>query len=239
VYGLGAMFVNAVTGLRQAVEERRRIARELHDSLTHNISLIKVQAGIAVHLARQRGEPVPDTLLAIQEASSDAMRELRATLHVLRDQEEESPGSGLDRLGDLIGRARSAGLPAALTISGEARALPGDVERSAYRIVQEALTNAARHAGGGSALVQISYRPDTLSVRIDDDGRATPDAPPEPGIGLTGMRERVTALGGRLRAGPRREGGFTVEAELPVRTRHTGIPHRPRTALAQLSGRTG
>lgn len=234
VYGLGAMFVNAVTGLRLAVEERRRIARELHDSLTHDISLIKVQAGIAVHLARQRGEPVPDSLLAIQEASTDAMRELRATLHVLRDQEEETPGSGLDRLGDLVARARSAGLTTALTVSGERRTLPAEVERTAYRIIQEALTNATRHAGEASVLVQISYLPDVLSVRVDDDGRARPDAPPEPGIGLTGMRERVTALGGRLRAGPRREGGFTVEAELPARTRHTGVPHRSRPALAQI-----
>ena len=239
VYGLGAMFVNAVTGLRQAVDERRRIARELHDSLTHDISLIKVQAGIAVHLARERGEPVPDSLLVIQEASSDAMRELRATLSVLRDQEGAAPGNGLDRLGDLIDRARSAGLPTALTINGEPRALPGDVARAAYRIVQEALTNAARHAGHAATLVQISYRPDALSVRVDDDGLATPDAPPEPGIGLTGMRERVGALGGRLNAGPRREGGFTVEAVLPVRTRHTGAPHRPRAAFAQLSGRMG
>jgi MFS family permease/two-component sensor histidine kinase len=239
VYGLGTMFVNAVTGLRLAVEERRRIARELHDSLTHDISLIKVQAGIAVHLARQRGEPVPDSLLAIQEASTDAMRELRATLHVLRDQEEETPGSGLDRLGDLVARARSAGLPTALTVTGERRALPADVERTAYRIIQEALTNTTRHAGDASALVEVSYRHDTLSVRIDDDGRARPDAPPEPGIGLTGMRERITALGGRLRAGPRREGGFTVEAELPVRVRHTGVAHRPRPAFPQLSGRVG
>ncbi|MDN3359219.1 MFS transporter [Actinomadura sp. DC4] len=239
VYGLGAMFVNAVTGLRPAVEERRRIARELHDSLTHDISLIKVQAGIAVHLARQRGEPVPASLLAIQEASTDAMRELRATLGTLRDQDDEPSPSGLDRLGDLVDRARSAGLPAALTISGERPALPAEVERTAYRIIQEALTNTARHAGNASALVQISYRPDTLSVRIDDDGRATPDAPPEPGIGLTGMRERVTALGGRLHAGPRCEGGFTVQAELPLRTRHSGVPHRSRPALVQLSGRLG
>jgi signal transduction histidine kinase len=226
VYGLGAMFVNAVTGLRRAGEERRRIARELHDSLTHNISLIKVQAGIAVHLARQRGEPVPDTLLAIQEASGEAMRELRATLGALRDCAGESPITGLDRLPDLVGRARSAGLPSAVTISGERRALSPDVDRTAYRIVQEALTNIARHAGDASALVQIAYRPDTLSVRIDDNGRATPEAHPEPGIGLTGMRERVTALGGRLRTGPRPEGGFTVEAELPLKESHTGGPHR-------------
>jgi signal transduction histidine kinase len=227
-YGLGAMFVNAVTGLRRAGEERRLIARELHDSLTHNIALIKVQAGIAVHLARQRGEPVPDTLLAIQAARGEAMRELRATLGNLRDTAAEPAVAGLDRLPDLISRARSAGLPSAVTVSGERRTLPADVDRTAYRIVQESLTNIARHAGEASALVQISYSPGALGVRIDDNGRATPDAPPEPGIGLTGMRERVTALGGRLRTGPRHEGGFTVEAELPLREAQPGLPHRHR-----------
>jgi len=225
VYGLGAMFVNAATGQRRAGEERRLIARELHDSLTHNIALIKVQAGIAVHLARQRGEPVPDMLLAIQEASGEAMRELRATLGTLRETGAEPSIAGLDRLPDLIGRARSAGLPAAVTVSGERRTLPADVDRTAYRIVQEALTNIARHAGDASALVQISYSPDALGVRIDDNGRATPDAPPEPGIGLTGMRERVTFLGGRLRTGPRHEGGFTVEAELPLGETPGRPPH--------------
>ena len=226
VCGLGAMFVNAATGLRRTGEERRRIARELHDSLTHNIALIKVQAGIAVHLARQRGEPVPDMLLAIQEASGDAMRELRATLGTLRDTGAEPVITGLDRLPDLVGRARSAGLPAAVTVNGERRTLPADVDRTAYRIVQEALTNVARHAGDASALVQISFYPDSLGVRIDDDGRATPDAPPEPGVGLTGMHERVASLGGRLRTGPRVEGGFTVEAELPLRATEAILPHR-------------
>jgi len=203
--------------LRRAGEERLRIARELHDSLTHSISVIKVQAGVAVHLARSRGEEVPPALLAIQEASGDAMRELRATLEVLRDTSaEESAGSGLDRLDGLVERARSTGLPVTLTVSGTRRELPPEVDRAAYRIVQEALTNVSRHAGGAAATVRIDYADDELAVRIDDDGRASPDAPPVPGTGLLGMRERVAALGGRLRAEPRPEGGFPVRAALPL-----------------------
>ncbi|MFI7633992.1 sensor histidine kinase [Nonomuraea sp. NPDC049400] len=202
---------------RRAGEERLRIARELHDSLTHSISIIKVQAGVAVHLARKRGEEVPAALLAIQEASGDAMRELRATLEVLRDSDDGEPqASGLDRLDDLVERARSTGLPAMVTISGARRELPPEVDRAAYRIVQEALTNVSRHAGGAAASVRIDYGGDELVVQVDDDGRASRDAPPVPGVGLLGMRERVTALGGRLLAEPRPEGGFTVRAELPL-----------------------
>jgi signal transduction histidine kinase len=204
---------------RRAGEERLRIARELHDSLTHSISVIKVQAGVAVHVARKRGEDVPPALLAIQEASSDAMRELRATLEVLRDSDSsdgEAPASGLDRLDDLVERARSTGLPATVTISGTRRELPAEVDRAAYRIVQEALTNVSRHAGGAAAAVRIDYADEELVVQVDDDGKADPDAPPVPGTGLLGMRERVAALGGRLRAEPRPEGGFTVRAELPL-----------------------
>ncbi|MFI0355766.1 sensor histidine kinase [Actinomadura sp. 9N407] len=205
--------------LRRASEERLRIARELHDSLTHSISIIKVQAGVAVHLARGRGEDVPPALLAIQEAGGDAMRELRATLEILRDtdpSDRDAPGSGLDRLDDLVERARSAGLPATVTVSGTSRELPPEVDRAAYRIVQEALTNVSRHAGGAAAVVRIDYADGTLAVQVDDDGEADPDAPPIPGTGLLGMRERVAVLGGRLRAEPRPEGGFTVRAELPL-----------------------
>ncbi|MGI5285386.1 sensor histidine kinase [Nonomuraea polychroma] len=202
---------------RRAGEERLRIARELHDSLTHSISIIKVQAGVAVHLARKRGEEVPAALLAIQEASSDAMRELRATLEVLRDSDGEPAASGLDRLDDLVERARSTGLPATVTISGVRRRLPAEVDNAAYRIVQEALTNVSRHAGGATAAVRVDYAGDELVVQVDDDGQASADAPPVPGVGLLGMRERVTALGGRLRAEPRPEGGFTVRAELPLK----------------------
>jgi signal transduction histidine kinase len=201
---------------RRAVEERLRIARELHDSLTHTISVIKVQAGVAVHLARKRGEQVPDALVAIQEASGEATRELRTTLGVLRDV-AEPPANGLDRLPDLVERTRSAGLPATVTITGEQRALPAEIERAAYRIVQEALTNISRHAGPASATIRIDYLDGGLVVQVDDDGLATPAHAPVPGVGLLGMRERVSALGGRLRAEPRPEGGFTVRAELPVR----------------------
>ena len=202
------------TARRRAVEERLRIARELHDSLTHSISVVKVQAGVAIHLARKRGEQVPDSLLAIQEASADAARELRSTLDVLR--RDDCPPSGLDRLAELVQRARSAGLPVSVTISGRRRRIPIEVDRAAYRIVQEALTNIGRHAGPASASVRLEYDAELLTVRIEDDGRGSPEQVPVPGHGLTGMRERVTALGGRLRAEPRAGGGFTVCAELPT-----------------------
>ncbi len=222
---------------RRAGEERLRIARELHDSLTHSISVIKVQAGVAVHLARKRGEEVPAALLAIQEASGDAMRELRATLEVLRDDSapppdpapahapdpapaptsEECVPSGLDRLDDLVRRARSIGLPTTVTVAGARRALPPEVDRAAYRIVQEALTNVSRHAGAAAAQVRVEYADAELVVQVDDDGSASAGEPPVPGTGLRGMRERVSALGGRLRTEPRPEGGFTVHAALPLR----------------------
>jgi signal transduction histidine kinase len=202
---------------RRAGEERLRIARELHDSLTHSISVIKVQAGVAIHLARKRGQDVPGALLAIQEASADAMCELRATLEVLRDSIGEPSGSGLGKLDSLVGRVRSAGQPTTVTITGQARALPAAVDRAAYRIVQEALTNVSRHAGPATATVTISYGPQELAVHIDDDGQASPLLPPASGNGLTGMHERVTALGGRLHAHPRPRGGFTVRAELPIK----------------------
>jgi signal transduction histidine kinase len=191
------------------------IARELHDSLTHQISVIKVQAEVAVHLTRKRGEQVPETLLAIQAAGREATRELRATLEALRD-DDTTPPHGLDHVPDLVERARTTGLDATLTIEGQRHDMPATVDRTAYRIVQESLTNIARHAAAATASIRIDYRPDALAIRVDDDGKATPDTAPMPGVGLLGMRERVTALGGRLRAEPRSEGGFTVQAELPV-----------------------
>jgi signal transduction histidine kinase len=202
---------------RRAVEERLRIARELHDSLTHSISVIKVQAGVAAHLARKNGEEPSAALLAIQEASSDATRELRSTLEVLR-REDELPGSGLDRLPALVERAQSSGLPTRLAIRGEARPLPPAVDQAAYRVVQEALTNASRHAVDATAAVEITYGHDCLTVRVDDDGAGT-RLPAVPGFGLIGMRERVTALGGRLSAEPGATRGFSVCAELPVAVR--------------------
>jgi signal transduction histidine kinase len=203
------------TARRRADEERLHIARELHDSLVHQISIIKVQSEVAVHVARKRGEEVPAALLAIQQAGREATRELRATLEALRD-DDRTPPRGLDDVPELVERARTNGLDAALTIEGPRHDMPAAVDRTVYRIVQESLTNVARHAAAATASVRIDYGPDALTVRVDDDGRATPAAAPTPGVGLLGMRERVTALGGRLRAEPRSEGGFTVHAELPV-----------------------
>jgi signal transduction histidine kinase len=205
---------------RRAMEERLRIARELHDSLTHSISAISVQAGVAVHLARKRGEEVPPALLAIQEAGADAARELRTTLSVLRS-EEDGDGSGLGQLDRLVERSRAAGLPVTVTVAGAERGLPPEVDWAAYRIVQEALANVSRHAGRARASVHLQYTPDTLAVQVDDDGPGTSTStgprPAGAGLGLIGMRERVTALGGRLHAGPRDGGGFQVRAEFPTR----------------------
>ena len=203
------------SALRRADEARLHIARELHDSLTHQISVIKVQAEAAVHIAEKRGEPVPEALLAIRDAGREAARELRVTLEALRD-DDTTPPLGLDHLSDLVQRAGTTSLHASLTVEGHRADVPAAVDRTAYRIVQESLTNVARHAGAGTASVRVAYRPGAVVIQVDDDGTATPQFPPVPGVGLLGMRERVTALGGKLRAGPRSEGGFTVHAELPV-----------------------
>lgn len=207
---------------RRAMEERLRIARELHDSLTHSISVICVQAGVAAHLARKRGEDVPPALLAIQEAGAEAARELRTTLSVLRS-EDHGDSSGLARLDSLVSRAKSAGLPVTVTVTGARRALPAEVDQAAYRIVQEALTNVGRHAGPARVSVHLHYTPDAFAVQIDDDGAGSGSGidaglrPTGTGLGLIGMRERVTALGGRLSAGPRDGGGFRVRADFPAR----------------------
>ncbi|GAA2097488.1 histidine kinase [Streptomyces albiaxialis] len=208
------------TARRRADEERLRIARELHDSLTHQISIVKVQAEVAVHVARKRGETVPEALLAIQEAGREAARELHATLGALRD-DDTAPPRGLGDVPELVERARAIGLEATLTMEGRHDDVPAAVDRTVYRIVQEALTNAARHAGARTARVRIDCGADALAIRVDDDGKGPGSGggargAPTPGVGLAGMRERVTALGGRLDAGPRDGGGFRVRAELPV-----------------------
>ncbi len=208
------------TAQRRADAERVRIARELHDTLTHHISIIKVHAGVAVHLARKRDQPVPDALVAIERASGDAMRELRATLELLRG--DQQPPGGLDSIAALVDGVRAAGLPVQVTVDGERRRLPDVVDRAAYRIVQEALTNTTRHAGAAAASVLFEYVDEGLIVSVDDDGRGCAEV--VPGIGLSGMRERVVALGGSLRTGPRPGGGFTVRAELPLAAPPGGAP---------------
>ncbi|HEY7174472.1 MAG TPA: sensor histidine kinase [Micromonosporaceae bacterium] len=197
---------------RRAVEERLRIARDLHDSLTHTISVIRVQAGVAAHLARKRGQDVPSALSAIDEASADAARELRATLDVLR---RDDGGNGVAQLPLLVSRTRAIGLPTTVTVTGQPRALPPDVDVAAYRIVQEALTNISRHAGPATVSITLEYGLDALKITVDDDGNGAPHAPPSSGFGLVGMRERVDSLGGWMRAEPRDGGGFSVCAHIP------------------------
>lgn len=200
---------------RVAAEERLRIARDLHDSLTHSISVIKVQSGVAAHLARKRGEEVPEALAAIQEAAGDAASELRETLGVLR-RTSEPAGRGVGDLRRLVDSVRAAGLPTDLEVSGQTRTLPQEVDIAAYRIVQEALTNVSRHAGPATARVRVTYCADQLTVQIDDDGVGHEGVPTGAGLGLIGMRERAAALGGRLVCQGRGSTGFTVRAELPA-----------------------
>ncbi len=200
---------------RRADEERLRIARELHDTLTHQISVIAVQAEAAVHGARHRGEVVPDSLAAIREAGRDAARELRATLEALRE-DDLHPGPALADLPELVVRMRPTGVDASLSVDGAPRTVPAAVGRTVYRVVQESLTNVARHTTAGRATVRLDYGLGILTVSIDDDGPARTASEATAGIGILGMRERVSALGGRITTGPRRGGGFAVRAELPA-----------------------
>jgi signal transduction histidine kinase len=204
---------------RRASEERLRIARELHDVLAHNISLINVQAGVALHLMDEQPEQARTALAAIREASKDALGELRSVLEVLRRSGEEPPRApqpGLDELDDLVSRAGAAGLEVRLEVHGQRRALPTDVDLAAFRIVQEAVTNVVRHAGDSTATVCVSYNDDDVTLQIDDTGRGGSPGPAPSGSGIAGMRERTAALGGRLEAGPRPGGGFRVRAQLPA-----------------------
>jgi signal transduction histidine kinase len=207
-------------GRRRASEERLRIARELHDVLAHDISLISVQAGVALHLMDEQPDQARTALTAIKAASKDALGELRSVLDVLRQGDEgqpRSPTAGLEDLDRLVAGAAAAGIDVRVATAGTPRPLPPSVDLAAFRIVQESLTNVTRHAGPATATVSLTYGDHDLTVEVEDDGRAANGAPaPGAGNGIRGMRERAAALGGTLDAGPKPGGGFRVRAKLPA-----------------------
>lgn len=202
-----------------AAEERLRIARELHDTLAHQLTVISVQAAGALRRRETRPELAYPTLETIRRVAGEALTELRQVLGVLRAGPEpalppadKSPVRGL---AGVRGLAAQAGVEASVTIAGEAAPLPSTVEHVAYRVIQEALTNVARHSGTTQAEVRLTYGRDDLLVEVLDRGRG---GDPAGGFGLAGMRERVGELGGELAAGPRSGGGFAVRARLPLTT---------------------
>ncbi|MCE0768312.1 histidine kinase [Pseudonocardia kujensis] len=205
---------------RQVDAERVRIARELHDTLGHTMSVVTLQAAVGEE-ALTDGKPAEAraALDAIGAAGAGAMTELRATLGTLRrDTGAPEPAAGLDRLPALVDGVRSSGLPVELRISGDPSAVPAVVGTTAYRVVQEALTNVLRHAGAECATVTVDTSGGWLLVEVVDDGRGTPGGrvAVEPGHGLHGMRERVALLGGDVQVGGAGGGGFRVRARLPV-----------------------
>jgi signal transduction histidine kinase len=218
VLGLGALALGNSRRLRgevsaaredQAVlQERARIARELHDVVAHHVSAIAIQADtgrLTVPAGAERFEAIGDT-------AREALTEMRRVLGVLRTGDaERAPQPGLDGLGELVATARASGTDVRLVVEGAARTLSPGVELTAYRVLQEALTNARRHAPGASVEVRLRYSDEALAVRVRDDG---PGSAAEPGLGLRGMRERVAMVGGELVT--RSDGGFVVEARLPA-----------------------
>jgi len=199
------------------VEERARIARELHDVIAHNVSMMVVQAGAERRVLEGANGSTREVLQTIEQIGRGALTEMRRLVGMLRSDGEDplAPQPGLDDVATLVGQVREAGLPVELTVEGERRDLPAGIELSAYRIVQEALTNALKHAGDAHAAVSIRYGADSLELEILDDG---PGGAPlvNGGHGLVGMRERVALYGGRFDASRRPGGGFAVRAKLPI-----------------------
>ncbi|MER5638459.1 sensor histidine kinase [Kitasatospora sp. NPDC002227] len=211
---------------RTLLEERTRIARELHDVVAHHMSVISVQAQVAVHLVEQPSEELKENLANIRANAVDALIELRRVLGVLRsedaslDNSRHAPQPTLDRLADLVDTVRGAGLSITAETIGQARPLPPGVDLSAYRIVQEALSNAMRHAPGSSVTVELDYLSTDLTISVTNSAPTRPVPPPSgTGHGLLGMRERTAMLGGRITTGPTPDGGYQVTALLPTLTK--------------------
>jgi signal transduction histidine kinase len=230
---------------RRASEERLRMARDLHDVIGHNISLISVQAAVGLDLMDSDPAQARAALSAIKTVSREALDELRSMLAALRQTGEQAPTAptpGLARLPELAQLTRAAGRPVRIEVSGATRTLPAAVDLAAYRIVQESLTNVARHAGPGAATVRLGYRADGVSVEVSDNGRGVPGGRQASGTGggtgsgIAGMSERAAALGGHLTAGPRGGGGFVVSAWLP--TPAAGEPAATETTAGAASAAT-
>ena len=199
-------------------DERARIAREMHDSVAHSVSVMVLQAGAAEQVLSVAPDRARASLLTIQDTGREAIVELRRMLGVLRDsagKTSHDPQPSVDRLDALVQHVRSAGLPVDLTVEGEPRPLPPGIDRSAYRIVQEALTNTLKHAGPARACVTLRYRAQALELEVLDDGQGDPNVDGG-GFGLVGMRERAVLYGGALDAGPRPGGGYALRARLPL-----------------------
>ncbi|WP_152364299.1 sensor histidine kinase [Microlunatus speluncae] len=204
---------------RSAYEERLRIAREVHDLIGHSLSVINMQAGVALHVLDKRPEQAEESLRAIRQTSKDALAELRSTLAVFRDpgrSEPTAPEPGLARLENLIAAMRQAGRTIELTVDGEIGGLPPTLDHTAYRIVQEALTNVVRHAGDATADVSITRQGRRLLLAIVDHGPPIRSETLAEGHGISGMRERARAVGGTLTVQPQPGGGVAVRAQLPI-----------------------
>jgi signal transduction histidine kinase len=203
-----------------AEEERRRIARELHDVIAHSVGVMVVQAGAARHVLAEKPQAAEESLRAVEDSGHEAMAELRRMLGVLAGDGAEpplAPQPGIEKLESLVARVREAGLPVSLRIEGTSQRLPPGIGVAAYRIVQEALTNALKYAGGAPTEAVVRIADDAVDIDVIDEGKT---AAPSDGIGrgLTGMRERVALFGGTIEAGRRDAGGYAVHAHLPVQS---------------------
>jgi signal transduction histidine kinase len=204
--------------LAAVTEERARIARELHDVIAHSVSVMVVQAAAAEQVLKLDPERAVDPLRSVQETGRQALVEMSRLLGLLRADSEElgfAPQPRLDELDALLAQVRGAGLPVELRVQGERRALPPALELTAYRVVQEALTNTLKHGGEAHAEVRLGYTLDAFELEVVDDGPGSDDGHVG-GHGLAGMRERVNVFGGDFAAGPRPDGGFAVRVRLPV-----------------------